>query len=192
MGKVKHMPAVLEFFQKTPIVSSKDMRLFVKKIGYSHLMAANLIKSGKIKRIVKGFYTTHEDPSLSVFCFRPAYIGMQEALSVHEIWEQETGVVIITAKKVKHSLIKVFGSNVVLHRIKPKYMFGFDIVKYGDFFVPVSDLEKTFIDMVYFNEIPDKKILKKFKRRINRKKLMEYLKKYPEKIKRRVMSIADL
>jgi len=192
MGKVKHMTAVLEFFQKTPIVSSKDMKLFVKKTGYSHLMAANLIKNGKIKRIVKGFYTTHEDPSLSVFCFRPAYIGMQEALSIHEVWEQETGTVIITAKKVKHSLIKVFGNNVVLHRIKPKYMFGFDIVKYGDFFIPVSDLEKTFIDMVYFNEIPDKETLKRIKRKINGKKLMEYLRKYHWKIKKRVMSIAGL
>ena len=192
MGKVKHMTAVLEFFQKTPIVSSKDMKLFVKKTGYSHLMAANLIKNGKIKRIVKGFYTTHEDPSLSVFCFRPAYIGMQEALSIHEVWEQETGTVIITAKKVKHSLIKVFGNNVVLNRIKPKYMFGFDIVKYGDFFIPVSDLEKTFIDMVYFNEIPDKETLKRIKRKINGKKLMEYLRKYHWKIKKRVMSIAGL
>ena len=117
---------------------------------------------------------------------------MQEALSIHKIWEQETGVVIITAKKVKHSLIKVFGNNVVLHRIKPKYMFGFDILKYGDFFVPVSDLEKTFIDMVYFNEIPDKKILKEIKRKINGKKLMEYMRKYPKKIKKRVLSIADL
>ncbi len=71
-------------------------------------------------------------------------------------------------------------------------MFGFENVKYGDFFVPVSDLEKTFIDMVYFNEIPDGKTLKKLKRKIDLKKLMGYLKKYPEKIKKRVLSVAKL
>jgi len=163
-----------------------------RKKEYSYLLISNLIKSKEIKRIIKGFYTIHDDTIVSVFCFRPSYIGMQEALSIYNLWEQETNVVIVTTKKVKKSRIEVFENNVILHRIKPKYMFGFDIIKYGNFYVPVSDIEKTLIDLIYFNEVPDKKLLKKIKKRIDKKKLKKYLQIYPEKIRKRILLLSGL
>ena len=187
MGKVKYLREIKDFFRKTPVVSSRDIRMHVRS-SYRHLLVSNLIKRGKVKRVVKGFYTIHEDPTVSVFCFRPAYIGLQEALSMHNLWEQEATLVIVTAKKVKKNSIEVFGNNVILHRIKPKYVFGFDMVKYGDFYVPVSDIEKTFIDLVYFNEIPDKKLIKEIKRRINFKKLKGYLRAYPKNTRKRILA----
>jgi predicted transcriptional regulator of viral defense system len=188
MGRMKYLKDVKEFFKKTPVVSSRDINVFVKNKNYSHLLVSNLIKREEIKRVVKGFYTIHEDPVVSVFCFRPAYIGLQDALSIHGLWEQETNVVIVTAKKVKRSAIEVLGSKVILHRIKPKYLFGYDIIKYGDFHVPVSDMEKTFIDLIYFNEIPDRKIMKELKKRIDQKKLRAYLRAYPKRIRERILS----
>ncbi len=187
MGKSKYMKEIKDFFKKTPVVSSADIKVCTGKKGYSYLLISNLIKRGEIKRIKKGFYTVHEDPAVSVFCFRPSYIGMQEALSIHDLWEQETNVVILTTQKTKHSKIEVFENNVILHRIKPKYMFGFDVVKYGNFYLPVSDLEKTFIDLIYFNEIPDKEILRALKKRMDKKKLENYLQKYPEKMKKKIL-----
>lgn len=184
---MKYLEGLREFFAKTPVFSSRDIKAYVSG-NYRHLLVSNLIKGGEIKKVTKGYYTLFDDPIVSVFCFKPAYIGLQEALSVHNVWEQEGATIIVTAKKVKKRIINVFGNNVVLHRIKPKYMFGFEAVRYGKFYVPVSNLEKTFIDLVYFNEIPDKNTLRNMKKRLDAEKIKKYLEQYPEKIKKRVLS----
>jgi len=186
MGKIVHLSKIREFLKSTPIFRAKDIELIVKNRGYSSLILHKLAKRGEIKRVVKGWYSLHEDPVVSVFCFRPAYIGLQEALSLHEIWEQETNVVIVTARKVRAGIRNILNSNVILHRINQKYFFGFDLLKYGDFFIPVSDVEKTLIDLVYFNEIPGKDVLREIKKNVNKRKLGAYLARYPPKFRKKV------
>lgn len=189
MGEMKYIKDVRIFFKKTPVVNSKDIALIVKNKNYAYLLVSNLIKKGEIKRITKGFYTIYEDPVLVVFCFRPAYIGLQEALSIHNLWEQETNTVVVTTKKLRVGVREIFGSNVLLRRINPKYFFGYELIKYGNFYIPVSDVEKTLIDMIHFNEILNKETLKEIKKRINTEKLSEYLEIYPEKFKKRVLGV---
>jgi predicted transcriptional regulator of viral defense system len=192
MGKKKHMNSVIELFEKTPVVSSRDIMLVVKKSkdsSYAHLLVHNLIKNGRIKKIVKGFYTIHDDPVISVFCFKPSYIGLQDALSFLNLWEQESNVVIITSRKVRTGPRKILGSNVILHNIKPKYLFGFELMKYGDFFVPVSDIEKTLIDFVYFGENLDSETLDAIKKRIDIEKMNKYLNYYPKKTREKILDI---
>lgn len=192
MGKEKYVSSILELFKKTPVVSSRDIMMMVrksKKNSYGHLLVHNLIKSRRIKKIVKGFYTVHEDPIVSVYCFKPSYIGLQDALSLHNLWEQESNVVIITSRKIRTGIRRILESNVILHNIKPKYMFGFQLMKYGDFFVPVSDMEKTLIDFVYFGERLDSETVKSVKRNIDIRKMDKYLKQYPKRIKDKVLKI---
>ena len=55
-----------------------------------------------------------------------------------------------------------------------------------------KEIEKTFIDMAYFNEKLDKNTLNNFKNRINRKKLDKYLKLYPKKFRAKVMHLITL
>jgi predicted transcriptional regulator of viral defense system len=186
VGKIKHLNKIREFLKSTPIFRAKDVELIVKDNNYSNLILHNLVKRGEIKRVTKGWYSSCEDPVVSVFCFRPAYIGLQDALSIHELWEQETNVVIVTTRKVRTGLRKIMGSNVILHRINQKFFFGIESLKYGDFFVPVSDVEKTLIDLIYFNEIPEMGTLREIKKRTNEGKLKSYLKYYPIKFRRRV------
>jgi len=186
MGKVKHLNKIREFLKTTPIFRAKDAELIVKDKNYSNLLLHNLVRRGEIKRVTRGWYSLHEDPIVSVFCFRPAYIGLQESLSLHDLWEQETNVVIATTRKVRTGLREIMGSNVIIHRISQKFFFGFESFNYGNFFVPVSDIEKTLIDLVYFNETPGKDILREIKKRINREKLRSYLKHYPLKFRKRV------
>jgi predicted transcriptional regulator of viral defense system len=189
MGRVKHLKKVMDFLKKSPIVSSRDIVLIVKNRNYAYLLSTNLIKKQVVKRIVKGFYSCHEDPIVTVFCFKPSYIGLQEALSFHDLWEQETSTVVITTKRVRPGLRKVFDSNVILHRINPKYLFGYELINYENFHIPVSDIEKTLIDLVYFNEIPDNEVLRRINKRIDHKKLQKYLKPYPEKFKKKVLKL---
>ena len=191
MGKEKYMRQIEDLFEKSPVVNFSSIARIVrnkKKIKqYTKQLIRNLLLKNKIKRLTKGFYTRYNEITLCVFCFKPAYLGMQDALSIHDLWEQETVPVILTTRKVRPGIRQVMDNNIFIKRISKKYFFGFEYIKYGDFYFPVSDIEKTFIDLIYFNQYLDKEVIKEFKKRINRKKLKEYLKKYPKKIKAKVL-----
>jgi len=189
MGKIIHLNKIKEFSKSTPVFRVKDVELIVKNKNYSYVILHNLAKRGEIKRITKGWYSLYEDPIVSVFCFKPAYIGLQEALSLHELWEQETNVVIVTTRKVRTGVREILDSNVVLHTIEQKYFFGFDYLRYENFFIPVSDIEKTLIDLVYFDETPGKDVLKEIKKNINKEKLKEYLKHFPPTFRKKVHNL---
>ena len=64
-------------------------------------------------------------------------------------------------------------------------MFGIEYKSINNYYFPYSDIEKTFIDMIYYKQHIDKETLKEFKKRINKKKLKSYLKKYPELMRMR-------
>ncbi len=191
MGKIKYISKIREFFKESPVVSLSSLKRFIRKrnSGYVYLIVNNLLKNGEIKRITKGHYTIYDDPSLAVFCFKPAYLELQDALSIHALWEQETNPVIVTSRKTRRGVRMIFGHNVVLRNMDSKYFFGFEYKKEGDFYLPVSDIEKTFIDFVYFREHLDKELLKEFRRRIDKRRLVGYLKAYPKRIRNKVLNL---
>ena len=188
MGKKKHLEKIASLFEKSPVVSSDSISRIVKSekqaSRYGKQLTRNLILSGRVKRLSKGCYTAHEDPSLAVFCFKPAYLGLQDAISFHNLWEQETVPVIITARKARPGLRRVIGANALVRRIDRKYFFGFEYKKQGDFYLPFSDIEKTFIDMIYFRQRMDKHLISSFREKIDKKKLKRYLGAYPESLRR--------
>jgi len=187
MGKIKYIKDIRNFFEKNKVVDINSLRKFTSKNNYVYLLISNMIKKGEIKRITKGYYTIYEDSILSVFCFKPSYLGLETALSIHNLWEQETNPVIITTNNVRPGTRKVFGNNILLRRINYKYFFGVEYVKDGELYVPVSDVEKTFIDMVYFRKRIDKELLENFKESVDAKKLKDYLKKYPKRISDKIL-----
>jgi predicted transcriptional regulator of viral defense system len=180
MGKIKHLPKIKEFLKKTPVFSARDIELLVKDKRYCHLLLHNLFQKKEIFRLQKGCYSVFSDPIFAVFCFKPAYLGLQEALSLHNLWEQETNPVILTLKKVREGVREILGSNVVIYRLPPSYFFGFELLKYDNSFLPVSDLEKTLIDFFYFKQPLAKETLSKIKRKIDKAKLDSYLNFYPK------------
>jgi len=172
--------------KETPAFQARDVELIVGDRAYASLLLHNLAKRGEVKRITKGWYTVQDDPLVSVFAFEPGYLGLQEALSLRELWEQETNVVIVTALKVRQGLRRVMESNVVLHRIRSRYLFGFDHARYGGLLLPVSDREKTLIDLVYFNESPGESVIRRIAKEADRRKLNTYLRAYPKAVRSRV------
>ena len=192
MGKIKYQKEILSLFEKSHVVSYKSIEKIVKSKKktkqYPKQLVRNLLLSGKIKKLTKGFYTIFDDPSLAVFCFKPAYLGLQDALSFHNLWEQETIPIIITSNKARQGIRKILGSNVLIRRIDKKYFFGLDYFPQNNFCMPYSDIEKTFIDLIYFNKKLDKEIVEEIKKKISIKKLNAYLKVYPEKIKKKVLN----
>lgn len=191
MGKIKYINEIRKFFKESPVVDIGSLKKFIKKNdkSYIYLLINKLLKKKEIRKLTKGFYTIHEDTSLIVFCFKPSYLGLQNALSFHNLWEQETIPVVITTRKLRRGIRKVEGLNVLIRRIDRKYIFGFEYYKDGDFYLPYSDIEKTFIDMIYFHQPLDKDVVENFKEKINKKKLKDYLKKYPKKFMKKVKKV---
>lgn len=189
MGKQIYLEKIEKLFEKSPVVDFKSIERIIgvkPKSNYAKLLIYNLLKKGKVKRIGKGFYTIHDESSFAVFVYNPAYLGLQSALSRLGLWEQETIPVILTTKKIRRGIRKVIGVNILIRNIDRKYFFGFEFLKEGNFYLPYSDLEKTLIDLVVFNQTIDDDVLKEMIKRIDKKKLINYLKKYPKNIKERV------
>ncbi len=195
MGKKKHKDRIEELFDKSPVVSFRSIENIIKDKRnirqYTKQFIKNQVSAGKIKRLVKGYYTKHDNIALSVFCFKPAYFGLQDSISHNNLWEQEAIPIIITTRKVRQGIRKIFGLNVLIRRIDKKYFFGFEYKKDGDFYFPYSDIEKTLIDMVYFRQRMDKETIKNIKERINAKKIRGYLKHYPKKFKKAVLKYVN-
>jgi predicted transcriptional regulator of viral defense system len=180
MKKIKHINKIRGFISKTPVFTSKDIERITKNKKYAHLILTKLTARREIFRLTKGFYSKFDDPIFSVFCFKPAYLGLHEVLSLRNLWEQETNTIIITIKKVRTGKRNILDSNVIIKRINPKYFFGFDYLPYENFYLPVSDLEKTLIDIIYFKEYLPPSLLKRIRKKINSEKLKKYLKVYPK------------
>jgi len=188
MGKEKYQKKIRELFNKSPVVSFDSIKRITKRnkdSQYSKQLIRNLMLKGKVKKLTKGFYTLYEDPSLNVFCFQPAYLGLQDALSMDNLWEQETIPIIITSRKIRPGLRKTAIGNIMIRRINKKYLFGYEYKKSGEIYFPYSDTEKTFIDMIYFRQRIDKEVLENIKKAIDKQKLDQYLKKYPDKFRKK-------
>ena len=195
MGKEKYIKNIESLFDKSSVVNYSSIEKIIKNKKnvkqYVKRFIGNLIKKGKVKRLTKGFYTIHDNVSLIVFCFQPAYFGLQDALSFHNLWEQETIPVIVTSAKVRQGIRNVFGANILIRRINKKYLFGIQYYREDDIAIPYSDIEKTFIDMVYFREKMSRDVINIFKKKIDRKRLDLYLRNYPKRIKKLVYNLYE-
>src|SRR3989338_5424330 len=112
MGKVKYLATVMRLFDMSPVVDFASIKKITRNNAYAKLLIHQLVKKGRIHKLAKGIYSKHDNPELVVFAFKPAYFGLQDALSHHQLWEQETIPVIITSRHVRTGLRTVLGSNV--------------------------------------------------------------------------------
>lgn len=178
------MNKVKDFIKKNPYFTIHDIKRIVGNEGYAYLVLNVLEKKGEVFRIARGFYSKYDDPSLIVYYFKPAYIGLQDAMSYLNLWEQETVTIVITTRNVRRGIRRVFGNNVIVKRIKPKYFFGFEFFKINGFYLPISLPEKTLIDLVYFKEWR-KDYIQYFKGKVDSRTLKEFLNAYPERFRKR-------
>jgi len=177
-------------FAKEPAFTSRDAAVFFRKEGvspaYRNLLLHKLVKQGELFPITKGVYTFRQEMQAVGFAFQPFYYGLQDALSLRNLWEQETAPVVITPRRVRTGVRKFLGNNYVVKRIDRKMFFGFSLLKYGDFWVPVSDAEKTLIDLVHFRQPVSEEALAGIKKAIRKEVLEEYLKRVPERLAERM------
>jgi predicted transcriptional regulator of viral defense system len=178
------------YFKDFSVFTIRDVKLFCQKFkvnkNYISLLLHNLLKNHELIRITKGKYTFQRDIQIVGFAFSPFYYGLQDALSLRNLWTQETNPVVITPLKVRSGLRTFLDGNYIVRRIDRKMFFGYEMIKYRDFWIPVSDIEKTLIDFVYFKEPLSNEVLGEIKQKINKEKLRAYLKKSPKFVQRRI------
>jgi len=196
MGSQKHSEAVHEYLTQSPVIESTSLKRLIqsRKEGtqYHQQLIYTMVRKGNLKKLAQGCYTIHSEASLAVFCFKPAYLGLEDALSYHGMWEQETIPIIITTRKVRQGMRTFEGTNYQVRRIDKKYYFGIDYYPVGEFYVPYSDKEKTFLDVLYFKLKFTLKELQEMAKGLDKKKLEAYLKKYPQRMRKRVEKIVTI
>ncbi len=179
---------ILKKFSDYPTFSYNDVELYLtnkaKNPSISRLLS-HLKNKGHIYSIRKGIYSTKMDISLSGFAFRPFYYGLTYAITIRELWTQESSPEIITLKRVKKNNVKVFNGKhiVAVHHSNPKYFFGYENVKRGNINIPVSDPEKTLIDMFFYKKRIALQKYDDILKVLDRKKLKRYLKVYDKHTK---------
>lgn len=177
-------------FQEHPAFTARDVRLFFDSEGvssaYRNLLLHKLVAGKRLFRISKGIYTFRQEAQVVGFAFQPFYYGLQDALSLRSLWEQETVPVVLTPRKVRSGIRSFEGSNYIVRRISRGMFFGFETIRYGDFWIPVSDAEKTLIDLVYFRQPIGKELAAELKRAVRKKVLRAYLARLPPKLSARV------
>ncbi len=187
---MKYMRNLKEQFSKTPTFSIRDVELFFSQQGlkppYARQMLHQMVRRQHVHRITPGTYTFHPEMQIAGNAFQPYYYGLQDALSQHSLWDQETNPVIITPRKVRTGLRQFLGNNYLVRRIDRKLFFGYELMPYADFWIYVSDVEKTLIDFAYFKEPLDAQTLEEIKKRLEPKKLVTYLEKCPAWLRQRV------
>lgn len=153
------------------------------------MLLENLYRSGRIYRITRGYYTFYEEVQFVGFAFSPFYYGLEDALSLLNLWEQETNPVVITSRRVRSGVREFRGRNYVVRRIERSMFFGYKYMKYDKFHIPVSEPEKTLIDLLYFRLHIEKKTFDEIIENINVDKLKEYLEGVPQWLEARLKSV---
>ncbi|MFH1200115.1 MAG: type IV toxin-antitoxin system AbiEi family antitoxin domain-containing protein [Candidatus Micrarchaeota archaeon] len=176
-------PAVLEkAFSMQPCFSLAQARRVLSgaSAGYARLLLHNLVKGGRLHRVARGVYSFHSEAQVAGFAFSPFYYGLQDALSLHGAWEQETNPVVVTVRKVREGVRSFEGANFVVRCIPRRLFFGFESMQYGDLWVPVSSLEKTLADLAYFRCHVPADALREIRPRVDLKELDEVLSRFPK------------
>ena len=176
---MKYTKEFVDLFAKRELFSFRDVKMFLSQKGaseaYQRIFLNNFIKRGDVLQISKGKYSFFKQIDFVEKTILPSYHGLQDALSLHKIWGQQTIPILITPLKIRTGERKIAGGRVIVRRIKREMYFGYETIVQGDFWVTVSDIEKTLLDFAYFNEPIDAQTLKVLKKKVNKGKLLQYL-----------------
>lgn len=159
---------------------SGHMRISDKTI---QVTISRMAKKRKIYTITKGVFSFEKRDELVGFAFAPFYYGGLAALMIRDMIDDQVKMEIMTTRRIKRSVMEVYNgsSRVVLHHIPRKYYFGFEDLRYGGITVPVSDPEKTLIDLCYYHVGLTIQNYSGLLMVVNRRKLGEYLKRYDKR-----------
>lgn len=167
------------------ILTKSNIKQVLKcKDEYAYTFLNRMQKKGKIKKIIKGKYTTQDDIYLiATNLFTPCYLSFWACAYFKGYTEQIVNTIQIATTQQKKE-IEFENYKINFHKLNKNFFFGYEKLKYGNFFIFLAEDEKLIIDSVYKEELMGnfgeiKKVFENAK--INEKKVIEYLKKIGNK-----------
>ena len=180
---------IIDHFADYPVFIHRDVKLYLngkkKKIGDLSRLISYMKSKHMIHAVRNGVYTLNKDEMVAGFAYSPFYYGLLSALTIRELWTQNSRPEILTIKKVRKSGVYIFGdkkATIFVHHIPARCFFGFDIIKYGKLKIPVSDPEKTLIDLFYYKIKLPIQDYSGLLRIIDKRKMVRYLKVYKKPV----------
>lgn len=119
---------------------------------YLDILTHNMVKRVEIKRVTRGIYTFNDESAVVGFAFQPFYYSMENALSLRGMSEQATNFVVMTTRNARTGVRLFEDRNYRVQHINKRHFFGYGLMRYGEYWLPVSDIEKTIIDLVYLGD----------------------------------------
>jgi len=192
---MKYIKEFLDSFSLRELFSTRDVMLFLKSKGaskeYVSLFLNKLVLSKRIIRLTKGTYSFSKNIDFVEKAIFPSYHALQDALSLHKIWGQQTIPIIVTPRKVRTGERLIGGGKVVVRRINRKMFFGYETLPQLNSWITMSDLEKTLVDFAYYDEPLTKETLLEMKKRIDKKKMASYLKQVTKRLRIKIKKRFD-
>ena len=167
------------------VLAEKHKKISDKTI---QVTLSRMAKRKRIYPIIKGVFSLERRDDIVGFAFTPFYYGGLAALMIRDMIDDQVRMEIMTTRRVKKSLVKVYNgiSMVVVHHLPKKYYFGFNDMRYGNIEVPVSDPEKTLIDLFYYKERLSLQDYAEVLKSVKIGTLRKYLKLYDKRTKKMV------
>lgn len=174
-----------------PVFRSQELSLLGVGDKYKKRLVHLMLADGRITRITRGVYTFHRDIDVVGFAFQPFYYGLEDALAIRRLSEQGTNPVVMTPRNVRQGVRTFNGANYVVRRVPAELFFGYGMARRGGFWVPVSDVEKTVIDMLYFGGAIRDELWPPIAAALDRERFAEYLKRYPPGFRKGALASVD-
>ena len=171
-------------FGDWPVFTIDDAFLFLggkRKVSKKTVQVtlSRMVKDGRLYHVSKGKFSFTKTAETAGFAYSPFYYGGLSALMIRDLIDDQVKMEVMTTKTVRHRRAVAFGDiELVVHHLPKAYYFGFNEIRYLNHTVPVSDPEKTFIDLLYFRVTPSSYDYYALVNAIDKKKLASYLKRY--------------
>ena len=131
--------------KEVPLFSFADISQIVSGKEYGKKLLKKWVLSKEVQKIKRNAYTFHNDPFLiSTFLNKPSYISSVSALSYHRLITQIPKDIFCFTPQ-KNANLKFISEIRFIHT---NYFFGFDMLEYMNFKIPIATPEKAMIDSI--------------------------------------------
>ncbi len=147
---------ITKMFGSWPVFTTDDAFNFLsgsRKVSRKTVQVtlSRMVAGGKLYHLSKGKFSFSKSAEIAGFSYSPFYYGGAAALMIRDLIDDQVKMEVMTTKVVRKRNAKILGGTaIIMHHLPRDYYFGFNDVKYLGRTIPVSDPEKTFIDLLYF------------------------------------------
>lgn len=142
-----------EKLKKLVVFTQNDIRKHETTFSRENL--SEWQKKGYIKKIIKGYYIFSElkvnETILYVIAnkiYSPSYISFEMALSYYNLIPES--VYGITSATTRHTYeFDTYLGQFSYRKLRRNFMFGYNLIKHGNYVFKIADIEKTIIDYFY-------------------------------------------